>query len=114
MSGGDDGVVKVWDLRQIQSKKSVALFKHHGGPITSIEWCPQDSSVFAASGEDHQVTQVVFFLNQSTSFFKKGLIILGKNQFSKFYFLHSIDEFFLTFRLLMSNDLGKKNSSYYI
>lgn len=57
VSGGDDGVVKVWDLRQIQSKKSVALFKHHGGPITSIEWCPQDSSVFAASGEDHQVTQ---------------------------------------------------------
>ena len=58
VSGGDDGVVKVWDLRQIQAKKSVAMFKHHSGPITSIEWCPQDSSVFAASGEDNQVTQV--------------------------------------------------------
>jgi len=57
VSGGDDGVVKVWDLRQIQNKKSVAMFKHHSGPITSIEWCPQDSSVFAASGEDNQVTQ---------------------------------------------------------
>ena len=72
VSGGDDGVVKVWDLRQIQSKECVAHFKHHSGassdckkrvnvnsgPITSVEWCPQDSSVFAASGEDNQVTQV--------------------------------------------------------
>ena len=58
VSGGDDGVIKVWDLRKIQEKKSVAYFKHHTGPITSIEWCPQDSSVFAASGEDNQVTQV--------------------------------------------------------
>jgi len=57
VSGGDDGVIKVWDLRKIQEKKSVAYFKHHTGPITSIEWCPQDSSVFAASGEDNQVTQ---------------------------------------------------------
>lgn len=57
VSGGDDGVVKVWDLRQIQSKDCVAKFKHHSGPITSIEWCPQDSSVFAASGEDNQITQ---------------------------------------------------------
>jgi len=57
VSGGDDGVVKVWDLRQIQSKECVAHFKHHSGPITSVEWCPQDSSVFAASGEDNQVTQ---------------------------------------------------------
>lgn len=57
VSGGDDGVVKVWDLRQIQAKEPVAHFKHHSGPITSVEWCPQDSSVFAASGEDNQVTQ---------------------------------------------------------
>ena len=36
----------------------MAHFKHHSGPITSVEWCPQDSSVFAASGEDNQITQV--------------------------------------------------------
>jgi len=55
-SGGDDGVVKIWDLRQIQSGQHAALFKHHTGPITSIEWHPTDSSVFAASGEDNQIS----------------------------------------------------------
>ena len=51
-------MIKVWDLRRLQEKKAVAQFKHHSGPITSVEWCPQDSSVFAASGEDNQITQV--------------------------------------------------------
>lgn len=33
----------------------MAMFKHHSGPITSLEWHPTDSSVFGASGEDNQV-----------------------------------------------------------
>ncbi|XP_071132450.1 glutamate-rich WD repeat-containing protein 1-like [Mytilus edulis] len=55
-SGGDDGVIKVWDLRQFQKGKAAASFKHHTAPITSIEWNPYDSSVFAASGSDNQIT----------------------------------------------------------
>ena len=35
---------------------SVAMFKHHTGAITSVEWHPTDSSVFVASGSDDQVT----------------------------------------------------------
>ena len=35
---------------------AVAVFKHHTAPITSVEWHPSDSSVFAASGSDNQVT----------------------------------------------------------
>lgn len=54
-SGGDDGFMKVWDLRQLSKGEPVATFKHHSGPVTSIEWHHSDSTVLATSGEDDQV-----------------------------------------------------------
>ncbi|XP_043937490.1 glutamate-rich WD repeat-containing protein 1 [Protopterus annectens] len=57
VSGGDDGVLKIWDLRQFQKGVSVAKFKQHTAPITSVEWHPTDGSVFAAAGADDQITQ---------------------------------------------------------
>lgn len=57
LSGGDDGLLKVWDLRQFQSGRPVASFKQHSAPVTSVEWHPVDSSVFAASGADDVVSQ---------------------------------------------------------
>ncbi|KAM8927091.1 glutamate-rich WD repeat-containing protein 1 [Pelodytes ibericus] len=57
VSGGDDGVLKIWDLRQFQKGVSVAKFKQHKAPITSVEWHPMDSGVFAAAGADDQITQ---------------------------------------------------------
>ena len=54
-SGGDDGYMKVWDLRQLEKGEPVATFKHHSGPITSVEWHPQDSTVLASSGADDQI-----------------------------------------------------------
>ncbi|KAL7886478.1 hypothetical protein AOLI_G00041990 [Acnodon oligacanthus] len=57
LSGGDDGLLKVWDLRQFQSGRAVASFKQHSAPITSVEWNPVDSSVFAAGGADDVVSQ---------------------------------------------------------
>lgn len=61
LSGGDDGSIKTWDLRQCGTRSKsapepVAVFKHHTSPITSLEWHPTDSTVFAASGDDNQVT----------------------------------------------------------
>ncbi|KAL4240115.1 Glutamate-rich WD repeat-containing protein 1 [Mactra antiquata] len=56
LSGGDDGVLKIWDLRQFQSGKPAALFKHHTAPITTVEWNPTDSSIFAAGGSDDQIS----------------------------------------------------------
>ncbi|KAF6038349.1 GRWD1 [Bugula neritina] len=56
VSGGDDGLIKIWDLRQFKNSKPLAMFKHHTSAITSVEWHPNDGSVFAASGADHQIT----------------------------------------------------------
>ena len=33
----------------------MAVFKHHTAPITSVEWHPNDYSVLATSGDDHQI-----------------------------------------------------------
>merc|ERR1719334_1863091 len=59
VSGGDDALLKVWDLRKLQTKTPtpVATFKHHFSAITSVEWHPTDSSVFASSGADDQIVQ---------------------------------------------------------
>ncbi|KAF8880898.1 WD40-repeat-containing domain protein [Gymnopilus junonius] len=57
VSGDDNGEIKVWDLRNIKdSKPHVVQFNWHKRPITSIEWHPTEDSVFAASGDDHQVS----------------------------------------------------------
>ena len=54
-SGGDDSLLKIWDLRNFQEGQPVAVFKHHTAPITSVEWHPKDYSVLATSGDDHQI-----------------------------------------------------------
>eukprot|EP00095_Tigriopus_kingsejongensis_P005651 maker-scaffold209_size256900-snap-gene-0.15 protein:Tk05651 transcript:maker-scaffold209_size256900-snap-gene-0.15-mRNA-1 annotation:"glutamate-rich wd repeat-containing protein 1" len=54
-SGGDDGYLKVWDLRQFDKGEPVATFKHHSGPVTSVQWHPTDATVLASSGADDQI-----------------------------------------------------------
>ena len=54
-SGGDDNILKIWDLRNFNEGKPVAVFKHHTKPITSVEWHPKDFSVLASSGDDNQI-----------------------------------------------------------
>ncbi|CAL2038422.1 unnamed protein product [Caenorhabditis brenneri] len=56
VSGGDDGELKVWSLKTIQFGQPVAVFKYHNGPITSVEWHPDETTTFMASGEDDQTT----------------------------------------------------------
>lgn len=40
----------------LQYGEPVARFKHHKGAITSVEWCPQETTTLIASGEDDQIT----------------------------------------------------------
>ncbi|XP_071442466.1 glutamate-rich WD repeat-containing protein 1 [Hetaerina americana] len=55
VSGGDDGKVIVWDLRMFDSGEPVALFKHHVSPVTTVEWHPTDSTVFASGESNDQI-----------------------------------------------------------
>lgn len=51
----------------VLSGVAVAVFKHHTAPITSVEWHPSDSSVFAASGSDNQVTLLDLAVERETT-----------------------------------------------
>lgn len=59
ISGGDDGLLHVWDLRQFGSDGAspVATFKQHTAPVTTVEWHPTDATVFASGGADDQIAQ---------------------------------------------------------
>ncbi|EDV59870.1 glutamate-rich WD repeat-containing protein 1 [Drosophila erecta] len=54
-SGGDDGYLHIWDLRQFQNKKPIATFKHHTDHITTVEWSPGEATVLASGGDDDQI-----------------------------------------------------------
>lgn len=55
-SGGDDGTLRVWDLRQFSQGGAqpapVASFAHHRGPVTSVEWCPYEASMLCTTSSD--------------------------------------------------------------
>lgn len=54
VSGGDDGFVKVWDMKM--PKANIAQFDYHKKPITSVEWNPNDDTVIAVGSEDDKLT----------------------------------------------------------
>lgn len=43
------------DHKKLQKDSAVAIFKHHTEPVTTVQWHPSDSSVFASGGEDNQI-----------------------------------------------------------
>ncbi|KAK9839213.1 hypothetical protein WJX81_001786, partial [Elliptochloris bilobata] len=51
-SGGDDGTLRVWDLRSFAAGAHVASFAYHKGAVTSVEWCPAESSMLATTSAD--------------------------------------------------------------
>ncbi len=78
-SGGDDGFLKVWDLRQVQSDspEPVAAFGHHRGPVTSVEWHRSDATVLASSGADDQVNEFYTKIIRNIIYFFKGIFLSG-------------------------------------
>ncbi|KAL7408958.1 WD40-repeat-containing domain protein [Mrakia frigida] len=61
VSGGDEGALKVWDLRNFKgaagpTPSPVAEFNWHKSPITSVSWHPTETSIFAAAVAEGTVT----------------------------------------------------------
>lgn len=57
LRSGRSAVTPLVSALRPQTGRPVANFKQHSAPITSVEWSPVDSSVFAASGADDVVSQ---------------------------------------------------------
>ncbi|CAK9820311.1 Glutamate-rich WD repeat-containing protein 1 [Anthophora quadrimaculata] len=59
VSGGDDGLICIWDLRLFGPNGSspLAVFKQHSAPVTTVEWHPEEATVFASGGADDQIAQ---------------------------------------------------------
>ena len=57
-TGDDNGQILITDLRMLGNEMSptMASFQWHRGAISSIEWNPNDATIFAASGLDNQIT----------------------------------------------------------
>ncbi|CAH8638225.1 unnamed protein product [Schistosoma margrebowiei] len=84
LTGGDDGTLRIWDLRLVHScysgKKSndgsvpayTHLFDYHKKPITSVEWHPNDAGMFVATCEDDQATFWDISLEQSEQELKQS------------------------------------------
>uniref|UniRef100_A0A7S4C8Q3 Histone-binding protein RBBP4-like N-terminal domain-containing protein n=1 Tax=Eutreptiella gymnastica TaxID=73025 RepID=A0A7S4C8Q3_9EUGL len=53
-SGSDAGVFKVWDLRMVKRADvtPISEFNFHQESISSIEWCPLNSSLLAVASSD--------------------------------------------------------------
>jgi ribosome assembly protein RRB1 len=51
-SGGDDSVLKVWDLRKLSEAVSVIATASPPNAITSLAWKPKDESELSVSSAD--------------------------------------------------------------
>eukprot|EP01113_Clastostelium_recurvatum_P046850 TRINITY_DN826_c1_g1_i3.p1 TRINITY_DN826_c1_g1~~TRINITY_DN826_c1_g1_i3.p1 ORF type:complete len:338 (-),score=81.32 TRINITY_DN826_c1_g1_i3:37-1050(-) len=56
VSGDDDGIIRIWDLRNFKKDRFVAEFTYLRGSITSVEWNPVDDSQIVVGSSDNQVT----------------------------------------------------------
>ena len=54
-SGADDGVVKVWDMRERTTAPAAHALSGHQGPVNGVEFCPLSAYALASASDDHSV-----------------------------------------------------------
>lgn len=104
VSGGDDGAVKVWDLRTLGSgggsgktgsapapaPAPAADFRQHRQPVTSVEWHPRDASMVAASSEDGCVSVWDLAVERDAEEeMREGVVVAGADEYPpQLLFIH--------------------------
>ena len=53
ITGGEDGNVRSWDLRNLSQK--LYSFEGHNGPVLSLSWCSSTPTIFASGSQDKSV-----------------------------------------------------------
>lgn len=53
LTGGSDGLIELWDMRNIS--RALCDFRHGDEPVVKVEWNPNNESVFGSCGEDKRV-----------------------------------------------------------
>lgn len=53
LSGGEDGEIGMWDMRNIT--KRIHTFVGHSDAINKLSWCPTKRLVFASASSDRRV-----------------------------------------------------------
>jgi hypothetical protein len=90
VSGSDDASLKIWDFRKFTSNSAIAHFKFHTAPITSVEWHPQEDSVFAASSADNSISVWDLALERDNDFKPEGAQINDAEYPPQLYFVHQV------------------------
>ncbi len=50
LTGGEGGIIKLWDLRNLN--KELYQFSNEGKSVLNINWSPTIPGIFASAGED--------------------------------------------------------------
>jgi ribosome assembly protein RRB1 len=88
-TGGDDGLVKTWDLRNLRASEFTAQLVWHRNYISSLEWHPTDVSMLAASGADDCISIWDLSLEPDVQRAPQGALLAeGDEVPSQLLFLH--------------------------
>lgn len=67
----------------------MATLKHHTEPVTTVEWHPIESSVFASGGADNQIALWDLAVERDTEGDAEEILVIINSIFIFIFILHS-------------------------